>query len=217
MPTSEQTLVLDPAKVAQLLGELVEDRPVKPVDRVFLARGIRGLVSLVSSMEPGAVEKAVAEATDLGVLLSAMESRSGLKLIARGGPLAAARLRGLQAKLDLLERAGGTLQPREVAALLRMSRQAVGKRRAAGTLLGVSLGRRGYEYPACQFVDGGVVEGLAEVLSAFDDDVDPWMRLAFLVTTNDALDGEMPLDVLRRGEVDAVVRAARIHGGHGAR
>jgi hypothetical protein len=217
MPTSEQTLTVDPAKVAQLLGELVEDRPVKPVDRVFLARGIRGLVSLVSSMEPGAVERAVAEATDLGVLLSAMESKSGLKLIARGGPLAAARLRGLQAKLDLLERAGGTLQPREVAALLRMSRQAVGKRRAAGTLLGVSLGRRGYEYPAGQFVDGGVVEGLAEVLSAFDDDVEAWMRLAFLVTANDALDGEMPLDVLRRGEVDAVVRAARIHGGHGAR
>ena len=217
MPTSEQTLAVDPAKVAQLLGELVEDRAVKPVDRVFLARGIRGLVSLVSNLEPGAVERAVAEATDLGVLLSAMESKSGLRLIAHGGPLAAARLRGLQAKLDLLERAGGTLQPREVAALLRMSRQAVGKRRTAGTLLGVSLGRRGYEYPACQLVDGGVVEGLAEVLSAFDDDVDAWMRLAFLVTANDALDGEQPLDLLRRGEVDPVVRAARIRSAHGAR
>jgi hypothetical protein len=216
MPTQEQTLAVDPAAVAQLLGELVEDRAVKPVDRVFLARGIRGLVSLVSNMEPGAVEKAVAEATDLGVLLSAMESKSGLRLIARGGPLAAARLRGLQAKLDLLERAGGTLQPREVAALLRMSRQAVGKRRAAGTLLGVSMGRRGYEYPACQFADGSVVEGLAEVLSAFDDDVDSWMRLAFLVTASEALGGELPLDALRRGEVDAVVRAAKIHGEHGA-
>ena len=216
MPTPEQTLAVDPAAVAQLLGELVEERAVKPVDRVFLARGIRGLVSLVSNMEPGAVERAVAEATDLGVLLSAMESKSGLRLIARGGPLAAARLRGLQAKLDLLERAGGTLQPREVAALLRMSRQAVGKRRAAGTLLGVPAGRRGYEYPACQFEDGSVIEGLAEVLSAFDDDVDPWMRLAFLVTASDALGGELPLDVLRRGEVDAVVRAARIHGEHGA-
>lgn len=216
MPTSEQTLAVDPAKVAQLLGELVEDRAVKPVDRVFLARGIRGLVSLVSNLEPGAVERAVAEATDLGVLLSAMESKSGLRLITRGGPLAAARLRGLQARIDLLERAGGTLQPKEVAALLRMSRQAVGKRRAAGTLLGVSVGRRGYEYPACQFVDGGVVEGLAEVLSALDDDIDPWMRLAFLVTANDALDGEQPLDLLRRGEVDAVVRVARTYGEHGA-
>lgn len=216
MPTQEQTLAGDPAAVAQLLGELVGDRAVQPVDRVFLTRGIRGLLSLVSNMESGAVEKAVAEATDLGVLLSAMESKSGLRLIARGGPLAAARLRGLQTKLDLLERAEGTLQPREVAALLRMSRQAVGKRRAAGTLLGVPTGRRGYEYPACQFADGKVVEGLAEVLSAFADDVDPWMQLAFLVTASDALGGELPLDLLRRGEVDAVVRAARIRGEHGA-
>jgi hypothetical protein len=216
MPTQEQARAVDPAAVAELVGALVRDRAVEPVDRVFLARGIRGLVSLVSSMESGAVEKAVAEATDLGVLLSAMESKSGLRLIARGGPLAAARLRGLQAKIDLLERAGGTLQPRQVAALLRMSRQAVGKRRAAGTLLGVPTGSRGYEYPACQFADGGVDEGLAEVLSAFDVDVGPWMRLAFLVTASDALGGEPPMDVLRRGEVDAVARAARIHGEHGA-
>ncbi len=216
MPTQEQTLDIDAAAVAELLGELLEERAVKPIERAFLARGIRGLISLVSTMESGAVEKAVAEATDLGVMLSAMESKSGLRLITRDGPLAAARLRGLQAKLDLLERAGGALPPREVAALLRMSRQAVGKRRAAGTLLGVRTGRRGYDYPGCQFVDGGVVEGLADVLSAFDDDVDPWMRLAFLVTANDALGGEPPLDVLRRGEVDAVVRAARIYGEHGA-
>ncbi len=216
MPTQEQTLAIDPAAVAELLGEFVGDRVVKPVDRVFLARSIRGLISLAVNMDSGAVEKAVAESTDLGVLLSAMESKSGLRLITRGGPLAAARLRGLQAKLDLLERAGGALQPREVAALLRMSRQAVGKRRAAGTLLGVATGRRGYEYPVCQFVDGGVVDGLNEVLSAFDEDVDPWMQLAFLVTARDSLGGEQPLDALRRGEVDAVVRAAKIHGEHGA-
>ncbi len=115
MATQEQTLVIDPAAVAELLGEFVGDRVVKPVDRVFLARGIRGLISLAVNMDSGAVEKAVAESTDLGVLLSAMESKSGLRLITRGGPLAAARLRGLQAKLDLLERAGGTLRPREAA------------------------------------------------------------------------------------------------------
>jgi hypothetical protein len=216
MSTQEQTLDFNPAAVAELLGEFAGDRVVKPVDRVFLARGIRGLISLVANMDPGAVEKAVAESTDLEVLLSAMESKSGLRLITRGGPLAAARLRGLQAKRDLLERAGGALQPREVAALFDMSRQAVGKRRAAGTLLGVPTGRRGYEYPVCQFVDGGVVGGLDTVLSAFDEDVDPWMQLAFLMTPCDRLGGEPPLDVLQRGEVDEVVRAARTHGEHGA-
>jgi len=216
MATQEGTLDIDPATVTAFLGEFVGDRAVKPIERVFMARSIRGVISLVLNMESSAVQKAVAESTDLGVLLSAMESKSGLTLITRNDPLAAARLRGLQMKLDLLERAGGALQPREVAVLLRMSRQAVGKRRMAGTLLGVPTGRRGYEYPACQFVDGGVVGGLAEVLSAFDEDVDPWMRLAFLMTANDSLGGELPMDALRRGEVNAVARAARIHGEHGA-
>jgi len=216
MATQEGTLDIDPATVTAFLGEFVGDRAVKPIERVFMARSIRGVISLVLNMESSAVQKAVAESTDLGVLLSAMESKSGLTLITRNDPLAAARLRGLQMKLDILERAGGALQPREVAVLLRMSRQAVGKRRMAGTLLGVPTGRRGYEYPACQFVDGGVVGGLAEVLSAFDEDVDPWMRLAFLMTANDSLGGELPMDALRRGEVNAVARAARIHGEHGA-
>jgi len=211
-----QALEIDPAAVTAFLGEIVGDHRVKPVERAFLARSIRGVLALVLNMEPGAVQEAVAESTDLGVLLSAMESKTGLRLIARTDPLATARLRGLQAKLDLLERAGGTLQAGEVATLLRMSRQAVGKRRKAGTLLGLQAGRRGFEYPACQFVDGAVVGGLAEVLSAFAEDVDPWMRLAFLVTGNNALEGEQPLDLLGRGEVEGVVRAARTYGEHGA-
>ena len=216
MATEIQALDIDQAAVSAFLGEIVGDRSVKPVERAFLARSIRGVLSLVLNMESGAVHKAVAESTDLGVLLSAMESKTGLRLIARTDPLATARLRGLQAKLDLLERAGGTLQAGEVATLLRMSRQAVGKRRTAGKLLGVQAGRRGFEYPACQLVDDGVVDGLADVLAAFPDDVDSWMRLAFLVTGNDALEGQRPLDLLRRGEVEAVVRAARIYGEHGA-
>lgn len=216
MATERQALDIDQAAVTAFLGEIVGERTVKPVERAFLARSIRGVLSLVLNMESVAVQEAVAESTDVGVLLSAMESKAGLRLIARTEPLGTARLRGLQAKLNLLERAGGTLQAGEVATLLRVSRQAVGKRRKAGTLLGLLVGRRGFEYPACQFVDGAVVDGLAEVLSAFAEDVDPWMRLAFLVTGNHALGGEQPLDMLRRGEVEAVVRAARIYGEHGA-
>jgi len=83
MATQEQTLDIDTATVTEFLGEIVGDRAVKPIERVFLARGIRGVVSLALNMESGAVQKAVAESTDLGVLLSAMESKSGLTLITR--------------------------------------------------------------------------------------------------------------------------------------
>ena len=181
-----------------------------------MERGIRGLVSLVLAMEPTVIRSAVSEARDLGVLLKALESKAGLKLITAEDPLAAARLRGLQMKLELLERAGGALQPSEVAGLLRMSRQAVGKRRRNGKLLAVVTGRRGFEYPACQFGDGGVVPGLAEVLAAFDDDVDSWMRLSFLVSPLGSLGGDAPLDLLRLGEIEPVVHLARSVGEHGA-
>jgi len=33
---------------------------------------------------------------------------------------------------------------------------------------------------------------------------------------NESLGGELPVDLLRRGEVDAVIRAAGIYGEHGA-
>ena len=98
-----------------------------------------------------------------------------------------------------------------------MSRQAVGKRRRAGKLIAVQTGRRGYEYPACQFEDTGAIDNLEEVLGAFADDIDAWMQLAFLINPNESLGGESPLDLLRRGEVGAVARAARTHGEHGAR
>lgn len=187
------------------------------VRRIFVERGVRGLMSLAASMETGAIEEAVAASSDLGVVLSAMESGSGLKMIAKSDPLAAARIRGLQMKLDVLEKAGGTLQPSEVAELLRMSRQAVGKRRRNGQLLALSTGKRGFEYPACQFWEDGVVSGLGDVLAAFGDEVDPWMKLAFLVTPNGSLDGGIPLDLMRRGKISEVIRLAENVGVHGAR
>lgn len=189
---------------------------LEAVRRVFVERGVRGLLSLASRMDSGAIEDAVAASSDLGVVLGAMESGSGLKIISESDPLASARLRGLHVKLEVLEKAGGVLQPGEVAGLLRMSRQAVGKRRRSGQLLALSTGKRGFEYPACQFGDGGVVPGLGEVLAAFADEVDPWMQLAFLVAPHGSLDGETPLDLMRRGEIDPVIRLAANVGEQGA-
>ncbi len=217
MATHLKTIETNSSALTAIFDEIAGRRNVRPLDRVFLERGIRGLVSLTLSMESNAVEAAVAETNDLEVLIRGLESKAGLRLARRIDPLAAARVRGLQMKRELLERAGGTLQPREVAELLGMSRQAVGKRRRAGKLIAVQTGRRGYEYPACQFEDTGAIDNLEEVLGAFADDIDAWMQLAFLINPNESLGGESPLDLLRRGELGAVARAARTHGEHGAR
>ena len=216
MNQQPQTAAGATATITTAIEQIAGDGALKALHRVFLERGVRGLLSLTLNMDPGAMEEAVAESSDLGALLSAMESTSGMKIITGNDPLAAARMRGLRMKLDLLEKTGGALQPSEVAGLLRMSRQAVGKRRREGRLLALETGRRGYEYPACQFGDGGTVRGLGEVLAEFAEDLDPWMRLAFLVNPNDALGGEAPLDLMRRGEVEPVVRLAKLFGEHGA-
>jgi hypothetical protein len=211
-----QTTAGAAATITTAIEQVAGNGAFRALHRAFLERGVRGLLSLTMKMESGAIEAAVAESSDLGTLLSAMESPSGMKILTGEDPLAPARVRGLRMKLELLEKAGGALRPSEVADLLRMSRQAVGKRRREGRLLGLETGRRGYEYPACQFGGGGTVEGLAEVLAAFAEDVDSWTRLAFLVNPNGALGGEVPLDLMWRGEVELVVRLATIVGEHGA-
>ena len=88
-----------------------------------------------------------------------------------------------------------------------MSRQAVEKRRKAGRLIGVSLGRRGFGYPAWQFSERGTLPGLETVLDALRPH-DAWTKLVFFTSVNAATGGKKPLDVLRSGNVDKVMAAA---------
>ena len=59
-----------------------------------------------------------------------------LKALAPSDPLAAARLKGVQVKRDLLYGDGQPFNSEEVAKLLHITRQAVDKRRSKGQLLG---------------------------------------------------------------------------------
>ncbi|HZO29430.1 MAG TPA: hypothetical protein VFH48_25930 [Chloroflexota bacterium] len=52
-----------------------------------------------------------------------------------------------------------------------------------------------------------------------DSDGDVWTLVAFVLAPNSRLDGEAPLSLLRRGrdgDVQAILRAARAYGEHGA-
>ena len=181
----------------------------------FARRALRAVLSLCQQMAESSLQEAIAAPSDYEVLLTALEEEPGFLLLTRDDPLAEARLRGLRARRELLDREGGTLSAQEVADLLGVSRQAVHKRYRAGRLLALDYGRHGHAYPAWQFVPDGVLPGLEEVLRALSDH-DPWMQLIFFVSENDALDGETPLAALRRSELDAVLRAARLYGAHGA-
>jgi hypothetical protein len=96
-----------------------------------------------------------------------------------------------------------------VADVLGISRQAATSRAESGSLLAV-LDRGAYRFPRWQFDPrgpDGVIAGLREVLEALEPQP-AFSKLVFLTRPNKTLDGQEPVDLLRRGERDRVLAAA---------
>ena len=159
--------------------------------------------------------EALSESSDSLALLKLLEQPRILEELHKSDPLARARLRGVPARKQLVELAGGVLSSDEVAELLGLTRQAVDKRRRAGRLLALAFGKRGHRYPAFQFVEGRLLPGLEQVLAALKAH-DPWTQLSFFVNRSSDLNDESPVTVLRKGNLEAVLRAAHAVGEHGA-
>jgi len=128
---------------------------------------------------------------------------------------ARALLQGVKiAEADLME-AGGAFDLEEVQTLLNgVTRQAIEKRVKEGSLLAVPGPSNRRRYPTVQFTREGVVPGLKDVQDALPTR-NPWAALNFFVRPDDRLGGRKPIDVLRDGEVDLVVSAARGMGVQG--
>jgi len=181
------------------------------VRHIFVTRSLRAVEALKSLDEKNLVE-AVKAPSDYSVLVSALNSEEALATARDSDPLAAARLRGIEAKHKLLESGGGTVSSAKAAEILKLTRQGVDRRRKEGKLLGLELGKRGYQYPSWQFG----LKGLEDVLSALGVQ-DFWEKVSFFLNPNDLLEDQTPLEVLTKGEkVDDVIRAALVCGEHGA-
>ena len=126
-------------------------------------------------------------------------------------PLLKAKIKGLEVKQELLFHSGKPLSSRETGNILNMSRQAVDKRRDRNKLLGLSLAKRGYLYPAWQFENGDVLPGLEQVLEALAD-ISSWGKLEFMLTGDLKLEGFTPLECLKAGQIDRVIEAAKTYG-----
>jgi hypothetical protein len=187
----------------------------KGLKRVFVTRAINAVADLAERNPEGSLEAATAAPSDWEVLLRALSSTDVVAPSSVSDPLAGARLRGIHARRQLLQAEGGSIPASEVAKILGISRQAVDKRRQAGTLLAISVGGHGYHYPAWQFEQNGVIGGLGRILKTLTHH-DEWMKLAFFVNANVRLGGASPLQFLRRGDVDSVLDAAAAYGEHGA-
>ena len=178
--------------------------------RTFLTRSVEAITRM-AGMDEAAAMRALEAPTDVGTLAYAVSAAAAAPSIAQLDPEAALLAEGARLKSDLLERAGGALGVGQVASLLRVSRQAVDKRRKAGKLIAVPAGED-YAYPACQFTDEGVVAGLDKALGVMPIQ-DPWMRLEWLLTEDDVLEGSSPLAALKSDSVREVVELAAGHGG----
>jgi len=178
--------------------------------RAFLTRSVEAITRM-AGMDDETAMQALQAPTDVGALAYAVSAAAAAPTIAQLDPEAALLAEGATLKSELLERAGGALGVGQAASLLRVSRQAVDKRRRAGKLIAVPAGED-YVFPACQFTDQGIVAGLDKALGVMPIQ-DPWMRLEWLLTEDDALEGRSPLAALKSGSVGDVVELAAGHGG----
>lgn len=120
-------------------------------------------------------------------------------------------LNGLQIAQEDLREAGGAYDLEQVRGLMHgISRQRVDRRVKERTLFTVPGPSNRRLYPTVQFNrDGSVVEGLQAVLDALPTR-NPWAVLNFFVHPDRRLNGRKPIDVLKQGDIENVVSAARL-------
>src|SRR5262249_643043 len=130
-------------------------------------------------------------------------------------PRALALLRGKEISEDDLKDSGGSYTLQDVETLLGISRQAIDKKVQDDALLAVPgpHGRR--RYPTMQFTMDGKVAGLQNVLKSLPS-ANGWFRINFLVPPDSHLAGRRPIDVLKEGNIDSVLTAAKAVGVQGA-
>ena len=183
---------------------------------VFCTRILRAVKDLETDLTSILIDEATAAPTDNLVMLEALSSAPWVSELAAQDPIVASKLRGFELRQEMLRKAEGVLSSGKVAELLKLSRQAVDKRRAANQLLALTQGRRGYSYPGFQFEDGKTLDGLEEVLRNLGA-LDPWMQLRFFTGFHERLGNKTPIEALRCGRVNDVARAASGYGEQGAR
>ncbi len=176
----------------------------------LLMRTLRAFGRVIED-NPRLVDSALQAPTDAGGLAVLASAAAALPAVEELDPAARLLAEGAQYKTELLTRAGGSIGVGEVAELLGISRQGVDKQRKAGKLIALPAGSD-LRYPSCQFTRRGLVAGLQQVLKALPIQ-DGWMRLEWLLTADDALRGQTPLQALQAGQDAAVMDLAAGHGG----
>jgi hypothetical protein len=206
---------MTPLVALQKAEQRINQQASNPVRSAFATRAINAIVALIGQTEPKMLIEITSASSDIEVLIRALVNHGESEAARVQSPLLASRLRGITMREKLFQAAGGLLPVSRVATILGISRQAVDKRRKADQLLAVSVGKRGYLYPACQFEDEKIIEGVAKILPKMKT-LSSWSALRFLVNVNDRLEGRTPIQALHQGEIERVAGAASQFLEHGA-
>ncbi|TAY83463.1 helix-turn-helix domain-containing protein [Rhizobium leguminosarum] len=180
----------------------------------FLRRATSALERISANASAKDLADALSAPTDAGSLAQLL-SRSDMVGAAINDldPLVPALARNVEHRQNLIERAGGTMSAEDAGRILGISRQAVDKRRRAGTLLAVREGSD-WRYPFCQLDQGEVIAGISDVVRGFAA-AGPWIALDFLLAPDTVLGGRTPLQALRDGDREAVRRLLRVETSDG--
>lgn len=185
--------------------------------QAFVERARRAATLIAQRMPRERLIQVVAAPTDTEALLMSMQEPAAITAevsLPEPDSMAAALLRGAQIKRALLQAKGGMLSAQQLADHLGITVAGLTKKRDRGQVFWLPVGE-GYAYPAFQVGSDGLLPGVREVLGAIAES-DPWVRVNFMLTGDARLGGARPVDVLRAGAIDSVVRAARGLGADGA-
>lgn len=207
----------EPDKVNEIVwvASNLREKLNEPTRKIAATRALRAVSRAIANSPIQALADAASAPSDIEVVVRALQQPDAIETLQADDPLGPARLRGLRERERLLTLEGGTLPVDEVANHLNITRQAVNKRRQQGALVGLDAGRHGYRYPAWQFVREGTLLGLEPVLAALEKH-DAWTQHIFMVSRNTRLNDRTPLEELRQGRLDDVLKAARAFGEHGS-
>lgn len=184
------------------------------VQAAFLRRAMSTLERIAAAAPAKALNEALAAPTGAGALAQLLSHTELIGwAVADLDPLVPALARNVEHRHQLLRRAGGVLSAEEAGKIASVSRQAIDKRRRSNAILAIREGSD-WRYPACQFQDGEVLPGIADVVRGFETQ-GAWAALDFLLAKDSALGGRSPIEALRQGDRAAVERLMRANAGDG--
>ena len=172
---------------------------------VFLRRAISALERISGSVSLKTLTEALAAPTDTGSLAQLLSRSDNVgTAVTELEPLVPAFARNVAHRQTLIQLAGGAFSAEEAGRTLSITRQAVDKRRRANNLLAIREGSD-WRYPVCQFDQGNVIAGIADIVQGFAQ-AGPWVALDFLLAPDSTLADRTPLQALKQGDREEVRR-----------